>query len=70
MFYFTLGTVSEIVIINLAVGGLYALLDYFQAPQFLMKYKIQSGKNAPPDTKKLMKVLLFSKRNAFNLVIS
>ena len=70
MFYFTLGTVSEIVIINLVVGGLYALLDYFQAPQFLMKYKIQRGKNAPPDTKKLMKVFLFSKRNAFNLVIS
>ena len=56
MFYFTLGTVSEIVIVNLVVGGLYALLDYFQAPQFLMKYKIQSGKNAPPNTKKLMKV--------------
>jgi len=55
---FVFGTVSEIVILNLVVGGLYALLDYFQAPQFLMKYKIQSGKNAPPDTKKLMKVIM------------
>ena len=32
------------------------LMDYTQKPGFLMKYKIQEGKNAPPDTKKTIKV--------------
>ena len=35
------------------------LMDYTQKPAFLMKYKIQEGKNAPPDTAKLIKVNSF-----------
>jgi hypothetical protein len=31
-------------------------MDYTQQPSFLMKYKIQPGKNLPPDTKQVIKV--------------
>ena len=31
-------------------------LDYAQWPQFLYKYKINPGKNAPPEKKKVIKV--------------
>jgi hypothetical protein len=34
----------------------FMLLDYTQWPAFLYKYKIQVGKNAPPDTKKVIQV--------------
>jgi len=37
---------------------IFMLMDFTQFPSFLMKYKIQPGKNAPPDAKKVMKVLL------------
>jgi hypothetical protein len=31
-------------------------MDYTQRPAFLMKYKIQPGKNTPPDIKQVVKV--------------
>ena len=34
----------------------FMLMDYTQMPSFLMKYKIQEGKNAPPPTGKVIKV--------------
>jgi hypothetical protein len=34
----------------------FMLMDYTQQPSFLMKYKIQPGKNLPPDTKQVIKV--------------
>jgi hypothetical protein len=37
-------------------GVAFTLLDYTQWPKFLMKYKVQPGKNQPPDTKKVIKV--------------
>ena len=38
-------------------GLIYLLIDYTQFPKFLMKYKVQPGKNEPPDTKKVLKAL-------------
>ena len=35
---------------------IFMLIDYTQKPAFLMKYKIQPGKNIPPDTKQVIKV--------------
>ena len=35
---------------------IFMLIDYTQKPAFLMKYKIQPGKNIPPDTKEVIKV--------------
>ena len=37
-------------------GLAFLLLDYTQFPKFLMKYKVQPGKNEPPDNKKVFKV--------------
>ena len=34
----------------------FMIMDYTQMPSFLMKYKIQPGKNAPPPTGKVIKV--------------
>ena len=45
----------------------FAFLDYFQWPMFLYKYKIQTGKNAMPDQKKIVKLI---KGVTTNLVIS
>ena len=45
----------------------FAFLDYFQWPKFLYKYKIQTGKNAMPDQKKIIKLI---KGVTTNLVIS
>jgi len=39
-------------------AGLYAILDFTQRPNFLMKYKIQPDKNVPVDTKRFLKVVL------------
>ena len=41
------------------VAGIYAFMDYTQTPKFMMKYKVQTGKNVPPDTKKMLKVFIF-----------
>jgi hypothetical protein len=40
------------------VGGsaFFILLDYLQWPHFLYKYKMNPGKNAPIEKKKLIKV--------------
>jgi methylsterol monooxygenase len=37
-------------------GFFFLFLDYTQKPDFLMKYKVQPGKNQPPDSKKVFKV--------------
>jgi methylsterol monooxygenase len=39
-------------------GLAFLYMDYFQTPKFLMKYKVQPGKNQPPDNKKVLKVTL------------
>jgi len=36
----------------------FMFMDYTQQPAFLMKYKIQQGKNTPPNTAKVIKVFL------------
>ena len=51
-----LGTVLVTTFCYWFTAGVYMLMDYTQKPGFLMKYKIQEGKNAPPDTKKTIKV--------------
>ena len=35
---------------------MFLLMDYTQQPAFLMKYKMQQGKNTPPNTAKVIKV--------------
>ena len=46
------------VAVTMAVtAGIYAIMDYTQCPKFMMKYKVQTGKNVPPNTKKMMKVV-------------
>ncbi len=50
-------------------GLIYLLIDYTQFPKFLMKYKVQPGKNEPPDTKKVLKALalvLFNQVSIFH----
>ena len=37
-------------------AAFFLALDYFRWPQFLYKYKINPGKNAPPPLKKVVKV--------------
>jgi len=34
---------------------MFLLMDYTQQPAFLMKYKMQQGKNTPPNTAKVIK---------------
>jgi hypothetical protein len=53
-----LGTVMVTSLVYWSTAGLFILLDYAQWPAFLIKYKMQSGKNAPPDTNKVIKVQL------------
>jgi len=50
------GSVITIAVNMTLVAGIYAFMDYTQSPKFLMKYKVQTGKNTPPDTKKMIKV--------------
>lgn len=38
------------------VGGIYTLLDIYNKPPAIMRYKIQPGMNEPVDNKRLMKV--------------
>merc|ERR1712241_1311810 len=37
---------------------MFLLMDYTQQPAFLMKYKMQQGKNTPPNTAKVIKVFM------------
>jgi len=39
-------------------AAIFMVMDYTQMPSFLMKYKIQPGKNTPPPTSKVLKVLM------------
>jgi hypothetical protein len=48
-------TVSAFTLCSLA----FMLLDYAQWPKFLIKYKINPGKNAPPPTQKVIKVCTY-----------
>lgn len=40
-----------------SVSFMYAFMDFTQRPKFLMKYKIQPGRNEPLDMKKFIKVV-------------
>ena len=51
-----LGTVSVTMSFYWMTAMIFMLMDYTQRPKFLMKYKMQQGKNAPPDTAKVIKV--------------
>jgi sterol desaturase/sphingolipid hydroxylase (fatty acid hydroxylase superfamily) len=48
------------------VSMAYMILDFCQWPNFLVKYKVQDGKNAPPDAKKTIKMMV---RVLFNQVV-
>jgi len=52
------GTLVTIATTMITTASIYAYMDYTQSPKFLMKYKVQTGKNTPPDTKKMMKVIV------------
>ena len=51
-----LGTVAVTMSFYWTTALIFMLMDYTQRPAFLMKYKMQQGKNAPPDTAKVIKV--------------
>lgn len=40
------------------VGSIYILMDYFNWPKWIRKYKVQPGTNEPVDTKRLVSVSL------------
>ena len=42
--------------VQTTVALVYALMDFTQRPKFLMKYKVQLGKNEPLKVKKFLKV--------------
>lgn len=39
-------------------GSIYILMDYFNWPKWIRKYKVQPGTNEPVDTKRLVSVSL------------
>lgn len=39
-----------------AVGMIYVVMDYFNWPQWIRKYKVQQGTNEPVETKRLLNV--------------
>ena len=51
-----LGTVIVTTVVYWMTALTFVLMDFTQMPGFLMKYKIQPGKNAPPSTAKVIKV--------------
>jgi len=51
------GTMIWTVLLYWTVGPLYILLDIFNGPQWLRKYKIQPGTNEPVDMNRLMRVI-------------
>merc|ERR1711997_596759 len=55
-YLFVYGTVSVTMSFYWMTAMIFMLMDYTQRPKFLMKYKMQQGKNAPPDTAKVIKV--------------
>ena len=57
-FIFVSGTFFVTTITFWITGLAFTFLDFTQKPKFLMKYKVQPGKNEPPDTKKTLKVCL------------
>ncbi len=50
------GTVIVTTLLYWSTALMYVLLDYIQWPGFVMKYKVQPGKNSPPEDKKVVKV--------------
>jgi len=55
---FVYGTHLVTTIFYWSCALIFLFMDYTQMPAFLMKYKIQQGKNTPPPTAKVIKVLL------------
>lgn len=51
------GTFSVACLVQTTVALVYALMDFTQRPKFLMKYKVQLGKNEPLKVKKFLKVM-------------
>ena len=46
-----------------STAAAFLFMDFTQRPAFLMKYKIQQGKNTPPNTAKVIKVSKNAKRS-------
>ena len=51
-----LGTIFVSMTFYWSTALAFMFMDYTQRPAFLMKYKIQQGKNTPPNTAKVIKV--------------
>lgn len=51
------GTFTVTTVMFWIMGVAFTVLDVYQKPAFLMKYKVQPGKNTPVDKKKLTKVI-------------
>ena len=58
---FISGTIGVTMAFYWTTAFMFMLMDYTQQPFFLMKYKIQPGKNTPPNTAKVIKVLFKQK---------
>jgi hypothetical protein len=54
--FHVIGTFTVTTVFYWVSAFTFMLIDYSQKPAFLMKYKIQPGKNVPPDTKQVIKV--------------
>ncbi|KAF2881732.1 hypothetical protein ILUMI_24429 [Ignelater luminosus] len=53
----TYGPLVVTVVVYWSLGLVFTLLDIFNKPSGVMKYKVQPGMNEPVDTKKLLKVI-------------
>jgi len=53
------GTVVVTTVMFWICSAAFTFLDVYQKPAFLIKYKVQPGKNSPVDGKKLKKVMEF-----------
>lgn len=57
-YLFVYGTPIITTLVYWMTAFMFVFMDFTQMPGFLMKYKIQLGKNAPPSTRKVIKVIL------------
>ena len=60
VFFSFLGTFLVTTFFYWLSAAIFMVMDYTQMPSFLMKYKIQPGKNTPPPTSKVLKVSIFN----------
>ena len=51
-------------------AGFFLALDYAQWPHFLYKYKINPGKNAPPEMSKVIKVRHLANTYKYTVLLS